>query len=279
MTHPALQSFFDKWLQAHPAQSLALPFVDAARRELYLSLAALEQELVSAAYAITEPGVAAIKLNWWGEELGGAPASGGRHPLTQVLFADEAARAIDAMLWLNPVMAALKQLDTATPADFDAQLEATQAFHGALARLETRVWFGPDADPDKAMRMAVLDHILQATARLKENVSATRLPLPMSRLARHHLDRENLVNDSKDRRQALLAQLEDLDGHWREAWYRPGPLSLFRGLEARLGQRWIRHARRAADPLAGLRHCQKHQTGLATLRRAWASARSVRASR
>lgn len=277
MSNPILQSYTDKWLAAHPAQHLGLSFVNSPRRDIHLALAALEQELVTAAYGISEAQVAATKLNWWAEELGGAIASGGRHPLTQALFADEAIRQIDAGMWLAPIMAALRQLDDATAPDFAAQLAAAEAFHGALAALETRVWFGAQAEPARAARVASLDHLLHVLARLKENASAERLPLPMARMARHGLDRESLTDDSPERRAAIHAQLADLRDAWQKAIRLPGPLSTFRGLDARLDRRWTHQALRARQPLARLRHAQEHQTGFATLRLAWSAARACRA--
>lgn len=278
MSDPALQSHIEKWLAAHPAQQLSLPFVRAEWRDTRLAMAALEQELITAAYGISEPQVAATKLNWWAEELSGATVSGGRHPLVQALFADDAVRRIDAGMWLAPVMAALKQLDVATAPDFATQLDTAETFHGALAALETRLWFGANADPAHAARIATLDHLLHAVTRLKENASAERLPLPMSRLARHGLDRESLADDSPQRREAIREQLADLLAAWRQARRQPGPLSVFRGLDARLGQHWLHKALRADKPLARLRRVQERQTGLGTLRRAWSAARASRAA-
>lgn len=278
MTDPALQSYIDKWLAAHPAQRVSLPFITGPRRPVYLAMAALEQELVSAAYGISEAQVAATKLNWWAEELGGAVVGGGRHPLVQTLFADDAVRAIEPARWLTPVTAALNQLGAATPADFATQLETAETFHGGLAVLETRVWFGTEADSTRAARIATLDHMLQGVTRLPERVDAESLPLPMACLARHGLDRASMARDSAERRSAVREQLQSLAAHWREARHFSGPLSTFRGLEDRLDRHWLRRTARAQQPLHRLRKVQRRQTGLATLFRAWPAARASRAA-
>jgi len=250
--HGALQSYVDKWLAVQPQQRVALAFVDSREHAGHIALAALEQELLGAAYGILEPQVAAVKLNWWAEELAGAAQSGGRHPLTQVLFDDERAHALSPEHWVAPVRAAIAQLEDGTPADFAAQLAAAQPLHGALAALETAWWFGAQASPERAARVAVLAHLLHALRRLHDDAERDRLPLPMARLARFGLARSALRTRSEARDQAIRAQLADLVAAWGEASRLPGPLAVFRALEARQDARLARVAQKADDPLATL---------------------------
>jgi phytoene synthase len=248
----ALQGYVDKWLAVQPRQRIALAFVDPAKYPGHVALAALEQELLSAAYGIREPQVAMGKLNWWAEELSGAAASGGRHPLTQALFADERARAMPAERWLAPVLAAMAQLEEGTAADFAAQLAAAAPLHGALAALETAWWYGVAAPTARASRVATLSHLLHALRRLQDDAGRDRLPLPMARLARHGLDRHQLARRGEARDQAIRAQLADLGVAWRDAAKLSGPLSVFRGLESSANEKLARRAARAGDPLAVL---------------------------
>ena len=248
----ALRSYVDKWLAVQPQQRIALAFVDPAKYPGHIALAALEQELLAAAYGIREPQVAMGKLNWWAEELSGAVASGGRHPLTQALFADERATALPGELWLAPVLAAMAQLEEGTAADFPAQLAAAEPLHGALASLETAWWFGVEAAPARAARVAVLAHLLHILRRLQDDAERDRLPLPMACLARFGLSRSQLGQRSEARDQAIQSQLADLRTAWREASRLPGPLSVFRGLESAGGEKLARRAARADDPLAVL---------------------------
>lgn len=272
----ALQSYVDKWLAVQPAQRMALVFVDPARHPGHIALAALEQELLSAAYGIREPHVALGKLNWWAEELSGAAASGGRHPLTQVLFDDERAHAIAIGCWLAPVLAAMAQLEEGTPADFEAQLAAAGALHGALAALETAWWYGVEATPQRAARVAAINHLLHALRRLEDDAERDRLPLPMARLARYGLARHALRQRSAARDEAIEAQLADLQSGWREAARLPGPLSVFRALESREAGRLLRRARGAGDPLAVLQ--QGGQGGFGATFAAWRAAQRWRSS-
>ena len=270
-----LQGFIDKWLAVQPQQRVALVFVDGRRYPGHVALAALEQELLGAAYGIREPQVAAAKLNWWAEELAGAAASGGRHPLTQVLFDDERAHAMAGDLWLAPVLAAMAQLEQGTAADFPAQLDAAMPLHGALAALETAWWYGTDASSARAARVATLNHLLYALLRLQQDAERDRLPLPMARLARHGLSRQQLLAPGEARQQAVKAQLRDLLASWDESATLGGPLSVFRALESRHGSRLARRAAGADDGLAALQAGQP-RTGLTTTLQAWQAARAWR---
>jgi phytoene synthase len=271
----ALTSYVDKWLAIQPQQRLALPFVSVPDRSGYVALAALEQELIAAAYGIREPQVALAKLGWWAEELSGAAASGGRHPLTKALFADARARTVPADRWTAPVLAAMEQFDEGTAAHFAGQLDAAAPMHGALAALETAWWFGPGAAFARASRIATLSHLLYALSRLEEDVERERLPLPMANLARFGLSRDQLRGDSPARGEALRAQLDDIVDGFASALAMDEPLSVFRGLEARTGLMIARRARRAAEPLRAI-HAGQSRTGLATTFRAWHAAREWR---
>ena len=277
LTEPdaVLQGFIDKWLAVQPQQRIALAFVDARRYPGHIALAALEQELLTAAYGIVAPQVATAKLHWWADELAGAAASGGRHPLTRVLFDDERARAIDGARWLAPVLAAVAQREQGTAADFSAQLGAALPLHGALAALETQWWFGPQASAERATRVAMLNHLLHALLRLEQDTQRDCLPLPMTRLARHGLSRTQLRTSSMARQQAIAAQLDEIQRGWLLTGGLSGPLSVFRAVESRHGSALARRAARSDDALATLRRGQP-RAGLSTTLQAWHAARAWR---
>jgi len=270
--HGALQSYIDKWLSVQPHQRMALVFVDPAKYPGHVALAALEQELLGAAYGIAEPQVAATKLNWWAEELDAAASSGGRHPLTRVLFDEERAHAMPKERWLAPVLAAMAQLEEGTSVDFAAQLNAASALHGALAELETHWWYGQSATPARAARVATLSHLLHALRRLQDDADRDRLPLPMARLARFGLNRANLRERGEVRDQAIKAQLSDLQSSWADAGGMTGPLSVFRALEAGQGQRLVRRALQATESLTVLQRGLADR-GFGVTLRAWGAAR------
>ncbi len=244
-----IDHYVDKWLAGQPQQRMALVFVSPERYPGHVALAALEYELLGAAYGIREPQVAVAKLGWWAEELAGAPQTGGRHPLTQLLFDDPRASRIDGSRWLAPVSAAMAQLEQGTASDFPGQLDAALSLHGALAALETDWWYGPSASAERAGRLAALGHLLDALRRLQDDAERDRLPLPMARLARHGLSRTGLGQASPARSEAIRTQLADLQQAWVEAQRLPGPLSVFRAVAARQDARLSQRAQQTRDPL------------------------------
>jgi 15-cis-phytoene synthase len=270
--HGVLQSYVDKWLAVQPEQRVALVFVDTQKYPGHIALAALEQELLSAAYGIREPQVAAVKLNWWAEELSSAASSGGRHPLTRVLFDDERAHTLPQALWLAPVLAAMAQLEEGTATDFAAQVAAASQLHGAFAMLETAWWYGPEASSARAARIATLGHLLHALRRLQDDAERDRLPLPMARLAKFDLSRAQLRQRSEALERAIDAQLSDLRAAWAAAVRLPGPLSVFRALESRHGERLVRRALGRADALTVLQRGLA-DTGFVETFAAWRAAR------
>lgn len=247
-----LQGRVDKWLQAHPQQRTAVNFVHRTRYAAHYALQALEQEMLDAAYGAREPQVVAIKLQWWVEELSAAPASGGHHPLTELLFADRHARGIAVSTWVAPAQAALAQLGRGTAADFPAQLEAAGALHGALATLETQWWYGSHASAQRATRVAVLSHLLQALRGLAEDADRDCLPLPMARLAQHGLNREQLRQGGPALVEAVRDQLRDLRRSLVESTGLPGPLSVFRAVQWREARQSVAHALAAGNSQAAL---------------------------
>jgi phytoene synthase len=272
MSDGALATWLHAWRGSHPQLEPAWAFLRAdARRDVYVALAALEQEWLDAVYAIREPHVAAVKLQWWREELELARTGVARHPLTRAVFADERIRALPAEVWSDAMDAAMFALDSASPADLAAQLAAARPLHGTLARIETALWFGSDARSGHAQAVASVQHGVALLRNFTNELEHGRSPLPMALLARHGLSLDGLSEDGEARRAALRDQARALRQALTETDKITGPLSLFRDLQARLDGRALRAAGNAADPLRAL---YKGQGGLRSLLDAWRGARA-----
>lgn len=64
----------------------ALRFASPETRPGLLAVHAYANEIVSIPHEVTDSGVAAVKLNWWREELDRALEGEGRHPVSQALM-------------------------------------------------------------------------------------------------------------------------------------------------------------------------------------------------
>jgi len=272
MSDAARESWLRDYRAAHPQLEPAWIFLRAdPRRDVYGAFEALKQEWLDAVFAIRAPNVAATKLQWWMEELQRAHQGHARHPLTQAVFTDERAQVIPLAQWNEVSHAALLQLEAPPVSDFSAQLAQATSLHGSIARIETSLWFGGDADAQRAEKSAAVQRAVAALRNLPMEVDYGRAPLPMSLLARHGLSQNALIEDGPSRRAALRDQARDLLRALDETAKLPGPLSLFRGLQVRLDRRALRRALRAHEPLAAM---QGLTGGLGALFDAWKAARA-----
>lgn len=247
MSEPDLETLF----RARPELRLALPYLGAGNGPAQLALAGIVRQWLEAVYSISEPTVARSKLNWWGEELTAAQQGHTHHPLAAALFADGVAEHIEPDLWHAAIDAGLALRQQPPASDFAAQLAACEAFHGAVAKLETTLCFGPEGEPGRAARLAALGHLLSSLQHLG-HARADNDGLPMQLLARHGLERSGLGRDSDARRAAIADQLADLQKAFADAMYMAGPLSLPAELTALADIRQVRKAARAKPPLAAL---------------------------
>ncbi|HEY3521861.1 MAG TPA: squalene/phytoene synthase family protein, partial [Rhodanobacteraceae bacterium] len=272
MANAALETWLRDFRSAHPQFEPAWIFLRGDPRcEAYGAFEALKQEWLDAVYAIRAPNVASTKLQWWAEELQRAHSGEPRHPLVQAVFADARAKAIPLADWHGVLAAALSQLETPPPPDLPAQLEQAAPFHGAIAQIETVLWFGAGAYVKRAEKLAAVQRAIAALRNLPMEVDYGRTPLPMSLLARHGLSQSALIDDGPARRAALRDQAGDLLRVLDETAKLPGPLGPFRALQARLDRRALRRALRADEPFGEM---QRLTVGFGTLFDAWRAARA-----
>jgi phytoene synthase len=82
----AFASFERKWLEANPEQATVAVFLAPDERRRASAFGSLVHELEQTTFGVREPQVAAVKLNWWRQELIAAPARTPRHPIARELF-------------------------------------------------------------------------------------------------------------------------------------------------------------------------------------------------
>lgn len=244
----AFASFERKWLEANPEQATVAVFLAPAERRRAAAFGSLVHELEQAAFAVRETQVAAVKLNWWRQELVAAAAGTARHPIARELFDDQRARAIGAAFWSNLIDGALAQLDVGAASALDESIAALAAFYRPVASLEAALAAGDAARGDTDARLWIGSHMLRSAAAHPDHERA----VPLDLLARHGLARSGLAQASP-RRTALLRDFlglvhAEIDGALAQA----SRASLGRRVRARLDRELAARARAAADPVAML---------------------------
>jgi 15-cis-phytoene synthase len=270
-----LASFEAKWSDAYPEFALAQRFV-RDDREAKLAFACLVFEIEHAAFGVREAQPAAIKLQWWAEELARAGTGEARHPLTRALGARVAADAIPQRLWQQAIIAALAQRDPEPAADTAALLETYAPLYAPLGAIESML-FGADAEA--VARALALMRALRETAALPAALRDGKLPLPLDRLAQHRLSRGDLSTASPARADALRDQLRDLATRLQALLARDAiaahPLGVERAAMAAADAQRAHAAARAAEPLAALNEA----LGRVSIPAVWSAWRAARRSR
>lgn len=271
MTKHALEPELELLFGARPELRLALPYLKTDVDTSLLALAAIHRQWVDAVYTIDEATAAASKLRWWGDELTGALGGHTHHPLATALFASERGRQLDPALWREAVEAGLALREQPPARDFTAQVQAAEVFHGALARLETALVFGPEADFGRPARLAALGHLLSALLHMG-HPGVDNDVLPMQRLARHALDGGSLGKDSPARQAAVRDQLEDLQSAFADAMSISGPMTLPAELTCFADRAQLRRAVKSRQPFTALAS-PRGRLGLLMALHAWRAAR------
>lgn len=276
MSDDALASYLSRWREADPQRASAWLFLRHDERIRFGALAALQEEWLRAVRDAREPQVAAAKLGWWREEVQRAAQGEARHPLTQALFAGAHVRVVPVACWTAPVDASLLALAALPAADLAAQLAAAKPLAAALAELETRVWFGEQAESARATAVVAILQLVTSLRALGATAGNGHPPLPMNLLARHGLTLDDLARDGEARRAAVRDQAVDLERELTCAATMPGPLGLFRAVGLQHDLRALQRAVRADDPLAALR---VPEPGFRNLLKTWRAARIWRGYR
>ena len=273
MSEASLRSHLQPWLAERPARLSCMPFLRPEDADAACALAALEQAVLGVLADVREPLVAAAKLRWWVDEMAAVPAGAARHPLTQALARHAAARRMETALWKQPGEAALAAAASVTPVDDAAQWALALAVCAPWAALEAAWWRGPGVDSDEAAQAAALAWLIGDLLRLPQRYQGLRLPLPMQRLARHALARDDLAADSPARRAVVREQCAALAAHAAGLRRANAALPLWRGFDLRLDARALRRVARHADPLRALAR-RRGDPGPFALLAAWQAARA-----
>jgi phytoene synthase len=266
----AFGSFAEKWIRENPEQAVVAIFLPPPRRRIACAFGCLVNELEETTFEIREQQVAALKLNWWRDELARASAGHARHPVTHELFAaaDAAAR---GLRWPGLVDGALEVLDQATASSTIDAFAILGNFYGNVARLEGALLDAKWAPEDAAADLWSGARLLRQAARVERQPE--RSPLPLDLLARHGLTRASLAHPGDARSGALRDFLEGWSRKMQAALdARVG--SAGRRVRARLDIGLSRRAIDAPDPAVVLASALPRRWSSVWI--AWSEARRAR---
>lgn len=133
-----IDGFVGKWRARWPEWPLAEVFVAPEHRPIALAWAALQQELLDAAWGGRDARPGELKLAWWMEELQGWTQGRRRHPLGRVLQ-----RTVAPWALLAAVLPALGR-SRERPLDADDAFASVRAVAEAAAAVEHTLFGGPE---------------------------------------------------------------------------------------------------------------------------------------
>jgi phytoene synthase len=243
---PAFASFEQEWLDAHPEYAIASIFLPPAQRRRENAFAVLVHELGAAA-RLHEPQVATAKLSWWRGELTGAVSGRSSHPIARELFADAGVSNVDPALWLALADAALAQHGNTAAATLPELLGQRGAFHGVVARIESAMSGGTNADVESNATLWTITQLLRELPQLEH--ADDNLPLPLDLLARHGVTRSGLSAPTAQRTALLRDHLGALAAVSAECVRASSARSLYQRVRVRHDGALLTAARNASDPL------------------------------
>jgi phytoene synthase len=266
----AFASHEQSWLAACPEQRVVAVFLPRTLRLRASAFGTLVHELERAAFHAREPQAAAAKLIWWRQELADAALGTASHPITQKLFADDAAREADPALWPALADGALTQLDAPGAGTLAALLEQLDPFYGAVARAESALLGADTGNTEADAALWTFAHLLRELPRLAH--PDRQLPLPLNLLARFGLTRADLAQPSPRRNMLVKDFLDELVLETNGALGVASQRTLSLRVRTQLGRRRIARALRVTDPLDYLRR-HPHAGRWTVLLTAWREAR------
>jgi phytoene synthase len=241
----AFASFERKWLEANPEQATVAVFLSHGERRRASAFGSLVHELEQTTFGVREPQVAAVKLNWWRQELSAAAAGTSRHPIARELFDDERTRSIGETRWSNLIDGALAQLESAAASTLDDSISTLAEFYRPVASLEAAVAAQENARSEVDARLWISAHLLHSVARPGHDRA-----IPLDLLARHGLARSALAEPSPARTALLRDYLALVRDEIDAALAQAPQASLGRRVRARLDRELAAKARADADPWA-----------------------------
>lgn len=159
-----------------------------------LAINALHTEISTVADECSEPGVAAVKLNWWAEELQRLRSGNPRHPVTQAMAEAISRHDLDATVLDELVTGARMDLEYGTYPTFR---ELTVYCHRlGVTPAQIAVQICGHEDPGSlavAHDLGIGLQLIRMLRRLPQHLASGRVYFPEDELSQAGVDRDQLI--------------------------------------------------------------------------------------
>jgi phytoene synthase len=188
--------------KAAPAGSslhYALLFADQATIPGLLAINALHAEISTVADDCSEPGVAAVKLNWWAEELERLRQGQPRHPVSRAMAKAVTDHALDPTVLDELVTGARMDLEYGTYPSFRELSVYCHRLGVTPAQIAVQICGHEDpASLAVAHDLGMGLQLVRMLRRLPQHLSGGRVYLPEDELSEAGVDRDRLLAGHSD---------------------------------------------------------------------------------
>ncbi len=177
----------------------ALLFADRDTTPGLLAISALHAEISTIADDCSEPGVAAVKLNWWAEELERLRQGQPRHPVSQAMASAIADHGLDATVLDELVTGARMDLEYGTYPSFRELSVYCHRLGVTPAQIAVQIC--GHEDPGSlavAHDLGMGLQLVRMLRRLPRHLSGGRVYLPEDELTQAGVDRDRLLAGHTD---------------------------------------------------------------------------------
>ena len=170
-------------------------FYPPLKRRIILALFALQQELIDTVLDCQDPGVARIKLQWWGEELARLDAKQARHPVSKELQSLASEFDLDMPGLLEVLRASADEISPLPAKSLSELVEHKTRAQSSSWQMSARACGCLDELAlEEVANIAGLCYSLEWLKSARQHLNRGYCPFPESEMRLHGLVHDDLLN-------------------------------------------------------------------------------------
>ena len=172
----------------------AFMFLPQAKRAAITAFYAFCREVDDIVDEVTDPGVAATKLNWWRHEVASAFAGRPSHPVTQALMAQASAHGIQQSHLMAVIEGCQMDLDQTRYLDFAMLKRYCHLVAGVVGEVAANI-FGRSSEQtiDYAHRLGLALQLTNIIRDVGDDARRGRIYLPMDEMQRYDVKASEIL--------------------------------------------------------------------------------------